>query len=101
MALKTRHQLKEGSKLKIPEKIYTGVDNQNQPFWKFSVPFAEEYNGEISVYEWIWVKCQGRFTYNTGDWVVIDRIISYTSMVNRNELGGKQVYKQIECSLRR
>lgn len=97
--LTARHQIKVGSKLKIGENIKTGIFNGSTPYWMFPVAMREEMNGRIEPYDWVWLKVVGQFPFEVGDWVIVNKIVSYCSQRSHNQSGGMMIHKIIEVEV--
>ena len=92
-----RHQIKEGGKFRINDKMRTGIDQRTGlQYWKFPVAFTEEVNNELVVYSYVWLRSTGKCPYKVGDWVLLKRIKAYTPSSTRNQMGGRTIFTTLE-----
>lgn len=98
--LNIRHQIRVGSRLFVGE-IKCGADSNNMPFWRFLVPMAEQVNGQYNAFDFVWVKVLGKCFVQYGDFVEVLSINSFTSTRYRKDDGGFNIYKTLECNVKK
>ena len=101
MSFVERHRIRVGTLLKIStDKIKSGFDRNNNPYWKFPVALVDNGINGSDVYDYVWLKCFGKCPYKDKDWVEITKLLSYGCQKARNTAGGVTFFKTIECEFK-
>jgi hypothetical protein len=97
-----RHTVRVGAKFCITDKLRTGIDERTGlPYWKFPVAMTENRDGGLVVYDYVWVRGQGKCPYTANEWFRITQINCYSSNNTRNLAGGKIIFHTLDCEFER
>lgn len=97
---KPREGLGVGSKIKL-RSIKSGISKKGVPYWKSCVSFRTIRNGELYVFDYVWINCYGKCEFKTGDWVEITKIQRFYEKPLRLSNGANMIYKYLQCEVRK
>lgn len=97
---KPREGLGVGSKIKL-RSIQSGISNSGIPYWKSCVSLRTMQNGELCVFDYVWLNCFGKCEFKTGDWIEITKIEKFYEKPVRATNGVNIIYKYLQCEVRK
>ena len=97
---KPRNGLGIGSKIKL-RSIKSGISNAGVPYWKSCISLRTLQNGELCVFDYVWINCIGKCEFKTGDWVEISKIEKFYEKLIRASSGVNIIYKYLQCEVRK
>ena len=93
--MREKHKISVGDTIKIVNyKKYTDKDGRN--YWKSCYGLVQMINGKPINYEYIYFKSYQMGNLKDGDYVIIDKILSYHSSYAYNSNGGKSIFRTLE-----
>jgi hypothetical protein len=95
-----RNSIQVGTRFKV-QNVKTGVDPKGLAFWKVCLAMNTTINGNLSPYEYWWVKVRGKCEFAEKEWVEITEIKGIYTHLEIASNGGKMIYHTIACGVQK